>query len=387
MMKKLMAMALCCLMLLGSAAMAETLTEESANLTYEELQMYMTQLGAQALAEGDVSIVSSADGPTLAVTQVGNLTIADEQLTQTTAVVGAQLAAGVSCPRGLTVGSSLEDVLAAYPNDNPDLLGTYYDAALFVSGEKPEATAGWVLRDGQRVTDVTYVVFHWTQEDVIRCGVTYSLDQGEVTDIEIFGMDSVVPEEDALVELQDVGMMQENSEYFAYPQSDLGTDIAMFEREDLSFAGLDLLDLTPESAIEALGEAPVDDWTEDSTGEWLRLREWEDATALFVYSADKKFLRLDTLTLEGEALEGPRGVRVGDYMDSVICRFRHNEGSRQENGDILLYGDGQNAPYGVVAYGETYATITYTMAQEETTVLWQLTFVDGELESMIFMLR
>lgn len=387
-MKKLMAMLLACCLLLGSAALAESPAEESVKLTYEELQMYMAALRDQALAAGEISMVSSQDGPTMAVTAVGNLNIADEQLTQTTAVVGAQLASGVADPRGVMVGHSLSDVLAAYPNDNPDLMGTYYDAALFVSGEKPEAAVGWALRDGQRVTEVTYAVFHWvSDEDVIRCGVTYSLDQGEVTDIEVFGMDSAVSEEDALTEIQNVAQMQENQEYFAYPQSQLGTDLAVFQREDLSFAGLDLLDLTPESALQALGEATVDEWTEDSNGEWMRLREWDGATALFVYSAEKQFLRLDTLTLENDRLEGPRGVRVGDFMDSVIRRFRHNEGGRQENGNILLYGDGQNAPYGVVAYGEASSSITYTQAVEDKTVIWQLTFLDGELETMIFMLR
>ena len=95
-MKKLMAMVLACCLLLGSAALAESPAEESVKLTYEELQMYMTALREDALKEGSVSIISSQDGPTMAVTAVGNLTIADEQLTQTTAVVGAQLAAGVS---------------------------------------------------------------------------------------------------------------------------------------------------------------------------------------------------------------------------------------------------------------------------------------------------
>ena len=91
-MKKLMAMVLACCLLLGSAALAESPAEESVKLTYEELQMYMTALREDALKEGSVSIISSQDGPTMAVTAVGNLTIADEQLTQTTAVVGAQLA-------------------------------------------------------------------------------------------------------------------------------------------------------------------------------------------------------------------------------------------------------------------------------------------------------
>ena len=101
-MKKLMAMVLACCLLLGSAALAESPAEESVKLTYEELQMYMTALREDALKEGSVSIISSQDGPTMAVTAVGNLTIADEQLTQTTAVVGAQLAAGMACPCSLT---------------------------------------------------------------------------------------------------------------------------------------------------------------------------------------------------------------------------------------------------------------------------------------------
>lgn len=384
-MKKLISLLLALLLATG-AALAEPATEESATLTYEELEMYLSALAQKALASGEAQTVSDGSGVSVAFSGA-TLSIADEKLSENTAVLGAVLNPDTQCPRGLKAGDTLTELLAAYPNDNQTLSGTYFDAALYVSGEKPVVTAGWLLRDGQRVTEVTHCVYHWLEDGVARCGVRYTLDQGTITGIEVFGLDSRIEESEALREINEVADMQEISEYFAYPQSEDGSQLAPFEREDLSFAGMDFLDLTAEMATEVLGSSPVDEWTQDSTGEYLRLKQWDGVSILFVYDANKQFLRVDSLTVNDDVLEGPRGVRVGDWMDSVLFRFRHSEGGTQESG-IVLYGDGQNAPYGVLAYGDETTTLTYTLALDaDKTVIWHLTFVDAKLQSMNLLLR
>lgn len=384
-MKKLISLLLALLLATG-AALAEPATEESATLTYEELEMYLTVLAEKAIASGDAQTVSDGSGVSVAFSGA-TLRIADEKLSENTAVLGAVLNPDTECPRGLKAGDPLTELLAAYPNDNQTLSGTYFDAALYVSGEKPVVTAGWLLRDGQRVTEVTHCVYHWLEDGVARCGVRYTLDQGMITGIEVFGLDSRIEESEALKEINEVADMQEISEYFAYPQSEDGSQLSPFEREDLSFAGMDFLDLTVEMATEILGSSPVDEWTQDSTGEYLRLKQWDGISILFVYDANKQFLRVDSLTVNDDVLEGPRGVRVGDWMDSVLFRFRHSEGGTQESG-IVLYGDGQNAPYGVLAYGDETTTLTYTLALDaDKTVIWHLTFVDAKLQSMNLLLR
>lgn len=384
-MKKLISL-LIALFLAAGAALAEPAAEESAALTYEELEMYLTGLAKEAIASGEVTSASGESGVSASFSGA-TLRIADETLGENTAVLGAVLSPGTECPRGLKAGDTLSQLLAAYPNDNPTLSGTYFDAALYVAGEKPVATAGWLLRDGQRVTEVTHCVYHWLEDGVVRCGVRYTLDQGMITGVEVFGLDSRIEESEALSEIAEAAGMQEISEYFAYPQSEDGSQLSPFEREDLSFAGMDFLDLTVEMAVEALGSTPVDEWTQDSTGEYLRLKQWDGVSILFVYDTNKQFLRVDSMTINDDVLEGPRGVRVGDWMDSVLFRFRHSEGGTLESG-IALYGDGQTAPYGVLTYGEETTTLTYTLALDtEKTVIWHLTFVDAKLQSMNLLLR
>lgn len=383
-MKKLLALLLA--LTLICPALAEPAQEESAPLTREELALYADALVNEALEKGAITVVSSEDGPTVAFTACGSLTIADDQLTQTTALLDAALTVDQPCPRGIEIGSTLEEVMQVYPNDNQQLFGTYYDAALYVSGEKPEITAGWILRDGQRVTQITHCVYTWGEDGVGKCGVTYTLEQGYVTDIELFGLGDRIDEEQALAELAEVSQMQEQQEYYAYPQG-AALELAPFGREDLAFSGLDFLDLTPEMALSALGDSPVDEWMEDSTGEYLRLREWDGVSILFRYSAKKEFLHVDSLTVNADALEGPRGVRVGDYMETVINRFQHGQGSSTAEGQLYLYGQADSTNYGVISYSTETVAVTYAFALEGQSVLWQLTFSNGLLQSMRMLLR
>lgn len=385
-MKKLISFVLAFLLFAG-AGVAEPAVEESAPVTYEELEIYLSSLAESAVASGKVEMVPGTDGVNSAVFSGGTLLISDEQLSENSAVLGAVLSPGQADPRGLHLGDTLDELLAVYPNDNPDLYGTYYDAALYLAGEKPEATMGWILRDGQRVQQVVHCVYSWLPEGVVRCGIRYQVDQESIVGIEIFGLDSLIEEAEALESISDIAQMQEIREYFAYPKDENGALLTPFEREDLSFAGIDFLDVTPDDAAQALGKAQVDEWTKDSNGENLRLQQWEGLSLLFVYDAGKNFLRVDTLTITDDTWEGPRGVRVGDVMDSVMNRFRHGEGGAAENG-VILYGDGQNAPFGVLAYGDQTATITYSLAlDEEKTVIWHLTFADAQLQSMRMLLR
>ena len=387
-MKKLISLLLV-LLLAAAPALAETApmpVEENAVLTLEEVQMYLDKLGKEAAQAADVLVESHEAGVTAYAPQA-ELAIADETLTANTAVLAAQLRPEVEDLRGIELGASLADVMAVYPNDNPDLYGTFYEATLYVADSRPEAALGFILRDGQRVTSVVHYVLAWADESVIRAGVVYGIEDDTVVSITVRGEAERIEESEALEQIADLAEMQEVREYFAYPVSAVGTDLAAFEREDLSFGGLDFLDLTPEMAENVLGESPVDDWMEDSTGEFVRTRQWDGVSILFQYDAQKNFLHVSSMTLDTEALDGPRGVRVGDMLDSVMNRFLHGENTALANG-IGLYGDGVNPPYGVVEYGEKTATLAYAFSLEDgRTIHWRLTFIDGELMTQTLMLR
>lgn len=386
-MKKLMCLLLA-LLLFTLPALAEPDAEESAPLTYEELEIYLTGLAAQARKEAATCV--PGEGFASVQASFGTLYIADESLDENTAILGVSLAGEQEDPRGLELGDTLDSLLAAYPNDNDGLYGTYYDAALYVAGEKPEVTVGWVLRDGQRVTEVVHCVYSWRPDGVIASRVAYRLENDTILAISVDGMHSLIEEAQALQEIAEVADMQEHREYFAYPKAASGAALSPFEREDLSFARMDLLDLTPEGAVAVLGPSLVDERSRDTTGEELRLKQWEGISILFVYAADGTFQRVDTLTINEDlpdGLEGPRGVRIGDTLDSVMHRFLH-EGTSAVNGGLALYGDGVTAPYGTLAYGDKTASLTYVLAvNENQNVLWHMTFVDGVLQESIMLLR
>lgn len=376
-MKKIIALLLALLMM-GGFSLAETLTDESPVPTYEELQIYLNDLRAKTL-ESSIEIEFTEEGDVLATGAEGMLVIADNTLTENTAVLGALLGSSAFCPRGLMVGDSLQTLLAAYPNENPDLRGNYNDATLYISGSMPEVALGWILRDGQRVTMVSHRIYHWTADGVIACGVSYQIEYDTIMNIAVFGMDNRIEESAALQEIADAAEIQEAAGYFAYPKSEDGSTLTPFVREDLSFGNLDFLDLTPEMAQEALGSSPVDEWIQDSTGDYLRVRQWDGISIYFNYDSAKKFRKVNSLTINNDTLEGPRGVRIGDSMESVMYRFTHGQGGTVDTG-IALYGDGLNAPYGILAYGETTATINYALdLGEDGLVLWQLTFAEGGL--------
>ena len=86
-------------------------------------------------------------------------------------------------------------------------------------------------------------------------------------------------------------------------------------------------------------------------------------------------------------VEGPRGVRVGDYMETVVNRFQHGQGGSDAEGQLYLYGQSDPANYGVISYSTETVAITYAFALEGQNVLWQLTFANGALQNMRMLLR
>ena len=391
-MKKLIAVLLS-LMLFASFAFAEEApeTEESPYLTGEEVEIYLNGLGKAALSDPDLGVIAGQDGPATAVFAGGTLQIADEAMEENTAVVGALLSPEQKDLRGIEIGDEMEKVLSAYPCHNPNLAGSYYDAALYVSGEKPQVTLGYILRDGQRVTSVFHQAYLWTADGVTLSQVKYQLDGGVVTAIEIQALDRMLTEEEAGQRIQDVSEMQENGEYFLYPQDETGMQ-DVFGREDLSLLfnaekRLDFLDLTAEDMQEALGEPASDEWTEDSTGEYLRKLSWPGVELVLQYNEARAFQGVDSLNVTGGQTEGPRGVRVGDTLDSVINRF-HHELKQTGEFSTSLYGDGQTAPFGVLNYSSEGAEVIYSFSlEEESEVIWHMEFALGELQSMNLLLR
>ncbi len=258
-------------------------------------------------------------------------------------------------PRGTGVDQLSSEVLNAFYNENDDLQGDSSFAALYVSDTMPAgALWGWVQRDGQRIETIQYAVHEQLSsggDGYTDCGLVYTLSDNLVAAIRAYGLNETISADEVRSNLDAVQEVSEKTEYAQVPTSINGSELEMFDRDDLIFSGLDFLSLTPEEAEARLGAAQEDDWMEDE-GAYLRSMEFASCTMTFSYDAQKQNPTLEMLSIDMDGLEGPRCVRIGDTLSSVISRFRNGEGDYDGVSREVLYGDGESAPYGLAEYGD-----------------------------------
>jgi len=257
--------------------------------------------------------------------------------------------------RGVGVDATAQEVLAAYYTENSGLTGTADQSVLYALDLLPErALIGSVHRDGQRVQTVEYAVFEQLAtggEGYSDAGLVYTIDNGNVSAIRAYGLDSRVELTDVQDALQDAANLSLDMSYSQVETSYVGTDLTGFDAEDLMFAGLDFLTLTPEDAITALDMPAQDTWLEDVAG-YLRVMDFANCEITFTYNSDKLNPAVNIMVINADGMEGPRSVRVGDTFASVLNRFRHSDGEfDSEEGVELLYGSVESGEYGQATYG------------------------------------
>ena len=267
-------------------------------------------------------------------------------------------------PRGTRVDYLASEVLNAYYNENPALDGDSSFAALYLADTMPdEALWGWVQRDGQRLMTIQYAVHEQLAtggEGYTDAGLIYTIQDNLVAAIRAYGLDARVSENDVRDTLAEVQQVAATTGYAQVPTSYVGTDLEAFNRDDLIFAGVDFLALTPEEAEDVFGAAREDHWMDDE-GAYLRTMEFASCSMTFMYDAKKQNPVLEVMTIDMDGMEGPRAVRIGDTFSSVLCRFRYGEGEF-DGFTEALYGTMDAAPYGMAEYGDdASATLYYAM--------------------------
>ncbi len=330
---------------MASSLPAETLT------VYEEDGTYRLDYDAFALYSDQTAIADD--------TVIDGLEITPSEST-------------LSDMRGLKPGDSLEQLLAAYPLDNPSLSGTYDEAVLYISGELPgTVNTGRLVRDGSRALVVEHAVYAAQDDQVYASYVVYTLQDDVITAIQVLMQDQPIVLDEAKAELEALSLLQSKTEYSAY-RSDDPEELAT---EDLYFGGFDFIYGTPEQLIGILGTAQSDTWQQDGSN-YLRILQWDGAQAIFNYDSARSLQKLNLLEIYEDLLEGPRGMRIGDTLTSVIGRVRHDA-------EDALYGDGATAPYGRCSKSnDGTADVVYAVSAEDGTVLLRLTVVEGRLADM-----
>lgn len=348
------------------ASMTWAAAEEKAALTVDEVDAFLELLREEALQDENLIVVAGEeDGVYHATFSGGMLYLAEDALRADTAIVGAELSAERKDLRDLALtvqvselpsGAMLQDVLAAYPCDNAELYGSFDEAVVAMSGSVPgTAFAGVVSRSGQQVHTVTYYAYETVDGMTVCASVAYRIADQQLLGVHITGPAAA---EDAGAEWARLAEIQEETDYFAYPSSQVGSELDMFVREDLSFSGLDFLSLDVETLTDRFGEPTEDTWLEDQDGTLIRTVVWNGMEVTLRYDAGKQLMHATHLVVSTAALEGPRGVRIGDSMTSMLYRFRHGEGEGTNHATVL-YGQEGQAPYGELRYEGDGAYLTY----------------------------
>ena len=375
-MKKLTALLLIFTLL---ATALPVLAEEATALGWQELADWADELKARGLSEellnDPAQTATAEDGSWCLIYEFATLYVDRPEMTEDTVITGFTVYDGEStdCLRNVKPDYLSSEALAAYENDNGDLVGSSTGAVLYLTDE------GWaeVTRDGQRIQAIAYTALHTEEDGSVLCGtITYSVTDNLITDLQVTGLNTAVPQAEVDEEKQRLEELRLCADYSQVTTSLEGTDLEEFNRDDLIFSGVDFLSATPEGLQVLLGTALEDNVIEDEAGV-LRFMEFEKCTATFTYGTDASSPVLSFFSIEDDGMEGPRAIRIGDTLSSVLNRFRNGEGEYDEDSGLeVLYGDLQaGAPLATAEYGsDGSATLHYSMVEGDKVIAMYLDF-------------
>ena len=298
---------------------------------------------------------------------------------------------GQNGPRGVGLAMSPAEIIALFPNDNPEQAGDRTGAILYLREQADgSAVYGRVDRDGQRISAITYGELV-PQDDgfrlaTLQCFFAESL-MYEMR-AECFDSEADTPlltREDRDEMIASLKALDGKDEYIAVKTSTDGTELAEFSADDLNFSGLRFIGMTPED----LPGTPEEDLMDDDNGTFILLLDEADYEAVFRCDDEAGAnARIVSFTIKGDRLEGPRGVRIGDTLHEDIQRFRF-ENNDSDGTDEILYGDANSVNRGVAQYSlDGESTLRYTTETEEgTQVVLLLRYVMNSLDEIMIYIQ
>lgn len=264
--------------------------------------------------------------------------------------------------RFIGIDSMLDELLAAFPNENTELAGTRDEALLFLRDTENGFVYGRILRSGQRVFAVEYGEVLPDGDGFRRSAATFTLQDGLVTSIRMDGpgsgqLDAAWAGE-LRVELQELGS---RDEYRAVKTSRNGKDLEPFNESDLVFDGFSYTAMQPST----LPGSPEQEMIDNEDGTWLMRCEGPGYEAVFSCDENGENATILSFSILDEETEGPRCVRLGDLFHEDFMRFRSEDNEMTEDMTELLYGEEDGEAWGFASYdpsaGETglrYVTTT-----------------------------
>ena len=344
-----------CLSLAGMvSAFAEGDIPEGDYVTAAELAEWAGALKEQALAaepENDPTDGSAdMEGGILFVYPFAALYADRTEMTADTHINAVALSdtQGASF-RDVALSMAPGDLIALFPDNNPEQAGTREGAVLYLQEKDDGAIRyGRVYRDGQRVSAVQYGDLAPAEGGYYLATLTCVFSESLLYEIQAEGFDPatapLLTQEDRDELARELNALSGQTEYRAVRTSRIGTDLTPFGTEDLVFSGLDFLSLQPAD----LPGTPESEVFDNEDGSSLIRVDGDGYVAVFRKAGDET--NIVSLSIEDDVLEGPRCVRLGDAFHEDFQRFR-SEDREPEGTTEVLYGSEGEIPRGVMESG------------------------------------
>lgn len=287
---------------------------------------------------------------------------------------------GYAAPRGAVLGASEDALLYTFGWQNPYLMGDGQFASFYCVDTLPEA-AYWCwgqYDENRQLLDMQCALHVRTGENrYTDAMLRFELEDGVITAIRADGLSRMITLDAVATNLEAVRNVQAAAERNAMSGEDhtvgyaIRHDAAMFGAEDLVFNGMDYRTMDAGTLEKVLGQPQsTETINQRMTATW--------ADAYCTCSSDG----VDVLSIATSAVEGPRGIRVGDALDKVIALFHADGEGRTEGSFALLYGDGFTMPTATMEIGDV-TVLAYSAAVDGRNISLSLTFADDRLQDWV----
>ncbi|MBR6028186.1 MAG: hypothetical protein IKP40_03780 [Clostridia bacterium] len=254
-------------------------------------------------------------------------------------------------PRQVDPSASAWEALSLFRNDNPMLVGSRDGAVLYQQELEGGFLWGYLQRDGQRAGLIQYAVHERLADGITDAGLLLTLQENGVAAIRVYGLQNRITEADLDATRLFVEEQAEQEDYERVPSSLDGDTVTRFDETDLSFAGFHFSSASPEGAIAVFGQPLADETLQEEDGGALRTLRFEDCELVFALSPDGSAAP-QLFSCDASELEGPRAIRIGDQLTTVMARFATETASGG-----TLYGSPAQDAYGAVEFGEDASAV------------------------------
>ncbi len=376
-----------CLVLMLAAALfpAAALADDTGALSEGELGAWVNQVLKDTIGKEPLNAPVGED----ARTENGYAFIYDfatlyydKPVLDAQSVLGAISVTGetYAAPRGITLGASEDALLSTFGWQNPYLMGDGSFSSFYCVDVLPQAAYwSWGQHDDNwQLMNMQCAVHVMTAENTYTDAMLhFDLEDGAITAIRVEGLSRLITGEAVSTNLEAVraveaaaGMDAMNSEHAeGYA---VRSEAAMFSAEDLAFNGMDFRTMDAGTLEKALGQHPQSTETinQRMTATW--------ADAYCTCGSDGT----EVLGIATSAIEGPRGIRVGDALDKVLGLFYSDGEGRTEGSFALLYGDGSTLPTATMETGDV-TMLNYSANADGKNITLSLTFAENMLQEWV----